>query len=378
MNVPYAEHKCPECPKVFGTSGKLLQHMFVHNGEKPFCCSHCEKCFSSKFKLMRHSLIHSSERQYRCTYCERCFHRKDHLKNHLQVHNPNKKVYQCEKCHKEYNSRLSYRKHVAIHAAEAGDLNCKICGKNFGTSEEILYHLKVHAGSRTVKNPNEKKFKCEHCERRFFTRKDVKRHLVVHTGRRDFLCQFCPQRFGRKDHLVRHIKKSHNSTVNAQPVVLTSACPITSFTKSLMAANLCTTTVTVPNSSTSCHFSSRNLSISNANKTVAMKIESSDNVPLEFSQSSSTMPFLPSDVKSYTDFKVERDDGAMMDVVNSTFDISQLLSYSSLGNHSSAMPLLNNTLQQVGLPVTIGTSLQSSLPSSPMVNTLPRFSQAFQ
>lgn len=28
---------------------------------------------------------------------------------------------------------------------------------------------------------------------------------------RDFLCQFCPQRFGRKDHLVRHIKKSHNA-----------------------------------------------------------------------------------------------------------------------------------------------------------------------
>lgn len=28
---------------------------------------------------------------------------------------------------------------------------------------------------------------------------------------RDFLCQFCPQRFGRKDHLVRHIKKSHHA-----------------------------------------------------------------------------------------------------------------------------------------------------------------------
>jgi len=34
--------------------------------------------------------------------------------------------------------------------------------------------------------------------------------MVVHTGLRDFLCQFCPQRFGRKDHLTRHIKKSHN------------------------------------------------------------------------------------------------------------------------------------------------------------------------
>lgn len=44
---------------------------------------------------------------------------------------------------------------------------------------------------------------------RFFTQKDVKRHLVVHTGVRNFACPYCTQRFGRKDHLVRHAKKSH-------------------------------------------------------------------------------------------------------------------------------------------------------------------------
>lgn len=120
-------------------------------------------------------------------------------------------MYRCDKegCRKEYNSVLSFRKHMAVHSAEEGGLECAMCGRSFATRDEILYHLKVHAGSRTVKSPSEKKFQCEHCERRFFTRKDVKRHLVVHTGKRDFLCQFCPQRFGRKDHLVRHIKKSH-------------------------------------------------------------------------------------------------------------------------------------------------------------------------
>jgi hypothetical protein len=204
-------HRCSLCEKSFSSPGKLYQHMYSHTGERPFACSECSKAFSSKFKLMRHLLIHSADRKHQCPFCERSFHRKDHLKNHSKVHNPDKKVFRCEKetCRKEYNSYLSYRKHVAVHAAEDGGLDCKICGRNFTNREEILYHLKVHAGSRTVKNPSEKKFQCEHCERRFFTRKDVKRHLVVHTGRRDFLCQFCPQRFGRKDHLVRHIKKSH-------------------------------------------------------------------------------------------------------------------------------------------------------------------------
>lgn len=64
----------------------------------------------------------------------------------------------------------------------------------------------------TKRSPSERRFKCEQsgCERMFFTRKDVKRHMVVHTGVRNFPCQFCQQRFGRKDHLVRHAKKSHN------------------------------------------------------------------------------------------------------------------------------------------------------------------------
>ncbi|XP_063238095.1 myoneurin-like [Bacillus rossius redtenbacheri] len=206
------KHVCPVCSKAFGSPGKLRQHMYSHTGERPFQCSQCPKSFSSKFKLVRHVLIHSDERKFHCTICDRTFHRKDHLKNHVKVHSPVKRTFRCEKegCGKEYSSFLSFRKHLAVHAAEEGNLECKMCGKTFATKEEIVYHLKVHAGSRTVKNPSDKKYLCDHCDRKFFTRKDVRRHLVVHTGKRDFLCQFCPQRFGRKDHLVRHIKKSHH------------------------------------------------------------------------------------------------------------------------------------------------------------------------
>ncbi|XP_076319245.1 zinc finger protein PLAGL1-like [Tachypleus tridentatus] len=189
--------------------------------EKTFSCSEpgCGRSFSSKFKMMRHMLIHSGERQFKCSICERCFHRKDHLKNHLQVHNPNKIVHSCRFCNKKYTSTLSYRKHQALHAAEAGDLSCQLCGREFQRKEEIMYHLKVHSGTRALKGPSERKFKCEQCERSFFTRKDVKRHLVVHTGIRNFVCHICPQRFGRKDHLVRHVKKSHGgkSSIAVEP-----------------------------------------------------------------------------------------------------------------------------------------------------------------
>lgn len=213
---------CEVCQKTFINSSKLAKHQLVHNASSPFKCEQCKKTFSTKFKLVRHVLIHSDRKQFSCTVCERTFHRKDHLKNHVKVHSPSKTVYICTKpdCNKEYTSLLSYKKHLALHAAEEGSLICQICSKSFENKEQILYHLKIHAGSRTVKNPNEKKFTCDRCDRKFFTRKDVRRHMVVHTGMRDFLCQFCPQRFGRKDHLVRHIKKSHSKTLQSSQTKL--------------------------------------------------------------------------------------------------------------------------------------------------------------
>ncbi|XP_077990896.1 zinc finger protein PLAG1-like [Glandiceps talaboti] len=157
---------------------------------------------------MRHMATHSPLKVHTCTYCEKKFHRKDHLKNHLHTHDPNKISFNCKECGKVYNTKPGFRKHIALHAAAAGDLTCKICNKDFESTDILLEHIKVHSGkSNGVK---EKKHKCEHCERRFYTRKDVRRHLVVHTGRKDFLCQVCGQRFGRKDHLVRHSRKSHS------------------------------------------------------------------------------------------------------------------------------------------------------------------------
>ncbi|KAI5638407.1 zinc finger protein PLAG1 [Phthorimaea operculella] len=204
-------HACATCDKRFSSPGKLSQHVLSHTGELPFSCDSCDKKFNSKFKLVRHNLIHSEARAFACMVCGKTFNRKDHLTNHQRVHDPVKKLYTCERpeCRKSYTSLLSYRKHAALHSAEEGDLQCKICDEYFTTRQDIVYHLKVHTGSRSVKNETDKKFTCDYCERRFFTAKDVRRHLVVHTGRRDFICQHCPQKFGRKDHLVRHVKNAH-------------------------------------------------------------------------------------------------------------------------------------------------------------------------
>ena len=203
---------CPECGEKFVAEVPYHIHVYQHTGIKPFICQHleCGRGFLSKFKLERHTLIHTSPRHHKCPYCDKCFNRKDHLKNHMITHDPNKKIYRCEICAKEYCYSFSYRIHMAFHKAENGELMCGICKKMFENKDQMLFHLKIHTGARAAKNSSEKTHPCADCGKKFFTRKDVKRHMVTHTKRKDFLCQFCPQSFGRKDHLTRHLKTSHS------------------------------------------------------------------------------------------------------------------------------------------------------------------------
>ncbi|XP_015252311.1 PREDICTED: zinc finger protein PLAGL2-like [Cyprinodon variegatus] len=143
------------------------------------------------------------------------FH-EDHLKGQLYENLPaSRQLFQCQECGKQYNTQLGYRRHlVAAHSAAAGPLCME--------SPAMLETLGEH-GDRPLSTdgggvpPRERKYSCERCDRRFYTRKDVRRHAVVHTGRRDFLCPCCAQRFGRRDHLTRHLKKSHAQESGLMP-----------------------------------------------------------------------------------------------------------------------------------------------------------------
>ncbi|XP_048866900.1 zinc finger protein PLAG1 isoform X1 [Brienomyrus brachyistius] len=242
---PRKNFPCHLCEKAFNSVEKLKVHSYSHTGERPYRCSHpdCSKAFVSKYKLLRHMATHSPEKTHKCNYCEKMFHRKDHLKNHLHTHDPNKEAFSCEECGKSYNTKLGFRRHQALHSANAGDLTCRVCLQTFPSTAELLEHLKSHAG-KSSGGAKEKKHQCEHCDRRFYTRKDVRRHMVVHTGRKDFLCQYCAQRFGRKDHLTRHVKKSHTKEllkVKTEPLDLLDpfACgvplPVKAELQSMMA-----------------------------------------------------------------------------------------------------------------------------------------------
>ncbi|CAH1774706.1 unnamed protein product [Owenia fusiformis] len=206
--------KCQFCGKAFQGKTNYDEHIMTHTGRKPYKClfTNCSKTFINRYKQQRHLLTHGAVRPFSCIYCDKSFTRKDHLKGHMRTHEPDRCSQKCHLCDKEYTGDFTFRAHMAIHYAEAGELTCSICKKDFESKEKLLFHINVHKGARSTKGIMDKKQKCPECDKRFFTLKDVRRHMIVHTKERDFICEICSGRFGRKDHLVRHLAKYHASS----------------------------------------------------------------------------------------------------------------------------------------------------------------------
>ena len=115
---------CPRHGRAFKAKYKLVNHIRVHTGEKPFACpfSRCGKVFARSENLKIHKRTHtgsvssfllpiiasrvssfSSERPFQCQYCERSFANSSDRKKHQHVHTSDK-PYTCRipGCEKTY------------------------------------------------------------------------------------------------------------------------------------------------------------------------------------------------------------------------------------------------------------------------------------
>ena len=62
---------CPECDKKFKKSGELISHRRLHIVEKPFVCPECDKKFKQSGDLMSHRRFHTGEKPFVCPECDK-------------------------------------------------------------------------------------------------------------------------------------------------------------------------------------------------------------------------------------------------------------------------------------------------------------------
>nr|XP_039254420.1 zinc finger protein ZIC 4-like [Styela clava] len=121
------DHTChwKDCQreKGFQAKYKLVNHIRVHTGEKPFLCLYpnCGKVFARSENFKIHKRTHTGEKPFVCPFdgCDRRFANSSDRKKHTYTHSTSK-PYGCRVpgCKKTYTHPSSLRKHIKMHEAE--------------------------------------------------------------------------------------------------------------------------------------------------------------------------------------------------------------------------------------------------------------------
>ncbi|XP_032674617.1 zinc finger protein 91-like [Odontomachus brunneus] len=193
-------------------------------------CSTCKKRYTTKKSLQRHQLLHE-EPNFECDICNLKFYRKDKLKVHYDKcseKNPDQ-VRKCSICGDRFENHEMLRIHRVTHVTEGilteedlmdlepmsdGEekkekivrkrrtdivgLECTECNKQYTSRKGLLRHIQVHEG---------KKFLCDICPKKFYRREHLKLHVAKHNMVKPYKCHRCTKRFIKEDQLIAHLSK---------------------------------------------------------------------------------------------------------------------------------------------------------------------------
>ncbi|KAJ8316699.1 hypothetical protein KUTeg_005749 [Tegillarca granosa] len=145
------------CNKIFSTMHEIVTHLTVEHVGGPEQSDHTclwQDCaregrpFKAKYKLVNHIRVHTGEKPFPCPFpgCGKVFARSENLKIHKRTHT-GEKPFSCEfeGCDRRFANSSDRKKHMHVHTSDK-PYNCKVrgCDKSYTHPSSLRKHMKVH------------------------------------------------------------------------------------------------------------------------------------------------------------------------------------------------------------------------------------------
>lgn len=206
--------KCLQCNYHCKRWSSLKEHMFNHEGSKPFKCEECEYSSVYKKDVIRHSAVHNKKKkkktekvpkvsEFPCPVCHRVYPMQKRLTQHMKTHSA-EKPHMCDKCGKSFKKRYTFKMHLLTHIYSLGDnkFKCEFCDYTCENKKQLLNHQLSHT--------NDRPFKCDYCKYSTSKEEFLVSHLAIkHTGEKPFSCDMCHFMTKHRKNLRLHVQCRH-------------------------------------------------------------------------------------------------------------------------------------------------------------------------